>query len=424
MPTVLLIGSGAREHALARGLLQSSADLKLHCTPANPGIANEGATLHAVSATDAQAIAALAVEISADLVVIGPEVPLMHGVADALRRVGIPCFGPDAAAAAVEGSKAFAKEVMMSAGVPTAAAHVCLSMSEVDAALDAVFAVGVPFVVKEDGLAAGKGVVVTLDRAEAHAHARACLDNGSSVLIEEYLDGPEVSLFFVCDGIHVRALIPAADFKRAYDNDEGPNTGGMGAYAPLRWVPDDLVEHVTQVVAQPTIDELARRGTPFVGLLYAGLALTSRGVKVVEFNARFGDPETQVVLALLKTPLYDLLFAAATGGLDKFPALEWLDASAVVVVLAAQGYPSAPRTGDLISGELFPQDTSWVLHAGTAMADGALVTAGGRVLSCVGIGSDLQTARERAYARASGITFEGAFARGDIALGAVSGSGR
>lgn len=424
MPIVLLIGSGAREHALARTLIQGTADIELHAVPGNPGIASEGASLHKISVTDATAVSELAVRLNANLVVIGPEVPLMHGVADAVRAANIPCFGPDAAAAAIEGSKAFAKEVMTAANVPTAHAYVCSNIEQVQEALDAVATPGVPFVVKEDGLAAGKGVVVTPNRDAALAHARTCIDGGSSVLIEEFLDGPEVSLFFVCDGTNVRPLIPAADFKRAFDNDEGPNTGGMGAYAPLRWVPDDLVEHVQQTVAQPTIDELARRGAPFIGVLYAGLALTSRGVRVIEFNARFGDPETQAVLALLETPLYDVLLAAARGELRDLPDIQWRSGSAVVVVLAAHGYPGTPRTGDAISGDLHARENSWVLHAGTALRDNTLVTAGGRVLSCVGIGPDLETARERAYESATGVAFDGAFARGDIALGAVSGSGR
>ena len=424
MPSVLLIGSGAREHALAHALLAGTPGLVLHCAPGNPGIESEGATLHSVNVTEAQAVAELAVSCGADLVVVGPEVPLMHGVADAVRARGVPCFGPDAAAAAIEGSKAFAKEVMAAADIPTARARACTDLAAVKAALDEMHVAGVPFVVKEDGLAAGKGVVVTSDRDEAVAHAQSCLANGSAVLIEEYLDGPEVSLFFICDGQRVRPLLPAADFKRAYDNDEGPNTGGMGAYSPLRWVPDDFIDHVTEVVAQPAVDELARRGTPFIGLLYAGLALTSRGVRVVEFNARFGDPETQAVLALLRTPLFDVLQHAATGTLADLPALQWREGSAVVVVIASHGYPASPRLGDAISGDLQRQSDNWVLHAGTNMRDGALVTAGGRVLSCVGVGPDLQTARERAYARVHAVAFDGAFARGDIALGAVTGTGR
>jgi phosphoribosylamine---glycine ligase len=424
MTTVLLIGSGAREHALARALIAGTPNLTLHAAPGNPGIAKLAAQLHEISVTDAANIARIAQEISADLVVVGPEVPLMHGVADAVRAQGIACFGPNAAAANIEGSKAFAKDIMTTAGVPTAAAHVCQSMDEVIAALDAVAQPTIPFVVKEDGLAAGKGVVVSLDRDTATDHAAAVLAGGSAVLIEEYLDGPEVSLFYVSDGRDVRPLVPAADFKRAYDNDEGPNTGGMGAYAPLGWVPDDLVDVVTETVAQPTIDELARRGTPFIGLLYVGLALTSNGIRVVEFNARFGDPETQVVVSLLETPLYGLLYAAATEGLADFPALQWRDGSAVVVVLAAAGYPASPRTSDEIFGDFTDTPHSWVLHAGTAMRDGQLVTAGGRVLSAVGVGTTLEEARDRAYARVADLEFAGCQVRGDIALGATSANRR
>ncbi|NDB17992.1 MAG: phosphoribosylamine--glycine ligase [Actinobacteria bacterium] len=425
MPTVLLIGSGAREHALARSILISRNDLVLHASPGNPGIAALAAGTHDVVVTDAEATADLAQQLHADLVVIGPEVPLMHGVADAVRARGIPCFGPDTQAARIEGSKAFAKEIMAAAGVPTAAAHVCHDAEQMHRALDAVERPGVPFVVKEDGLAAGKGVVVTLDRSVAQDHATAVFASGTAVVIEEYLDGPEVSLFFLSDGEHVRALIPAADFKRAYDHDEGPNTGGMGAYAPLRWVPDDFVDVVTETVAQPLVDELRRRGTPFVGLLYAGLALTSQGIRVVEFNARFGDPETQVVLALLESPLYDVLLATATGRLAELPPLRWRQGSAVVVVMAAAGYPEKPRTGDAVFGDFSELAESWVLHAGTARAaDGSLVTSGGRVLSAVAVGDRLEQARERAYARVDGLHFDGCRFRSDIALSASTASGR
>lgn len=425
MPVVLLIGSGAREHALARALVQSSPDVTLHAAPGNPGIAMLATQTHPLVVTDALATAELAERIDADLVVIGPEVPLMHAVADAVRARGIPCFGPDVAAARIEGSKAFAKEIMAAAGVPTAAAHVCRTARDVQRALDSVARPGIPYVVKEDGLAAGKGVVVTRDRVEAEAHASAVLATSTPVVIEEYLDGPEVSLFFLCDGVHVRALIPAADFKRAYDNDQGPNTGGMGAYAPLRWLPDDFVDVVTDTVAQPLIDELRRRGTPFIGLLYAGLALTSAGIRVVEFNARFGDPETQAVLALLESSVYDALFATATAELDKLPPLIWRTGRAVVVVLASDGYPHAPRTGDTITGDLADTADSWVLQAGTSRDDtGKLVTAGGRVLSVVSRADTLTDARDLAYARVAGLHFDGCHFRSDIALSASTVSGR
>ena len=281
---MLVVGSGGREHALVLALRRDPAVADVHAAPGNPGTA-QVATNHVVDVLDGAAVVGLARELGAGLVVIGPEAPLVAGVADAVRAAGIACFGPSAAAARLEGSKAFAKEVMAAAGVPTARAHVCSTAAEVTAALDDF---GPPYVVKDDGLAAGKGVVVTDDRAAALAHAARC----QRVVVEEYLDGPEVSLFAVTDGRTVRALQPAQDFKRVGDGDVGPNTGGMGAYTPLPWAPEDLVGEVTRTVLQPTVDELARRGTPFAGLLYAGLALTSRGVRVIEFNARFGDPET------------------------------------------------------------------------------------------------------------------------------------
>ncbi|MFC7217025.1 phosphoribosylamine--glycine ligase [Streptomyces polyrhachis] len=414
---VLVIGGGAREHALCHALARDPQVTELHCAPGNAGIAAE-AVLHPVDALDGGAVAALAAELAADLVVVGPEAPLVAGVADAVRAAGIPVFGPGGQAARLEGSKAFAKDVMAAAGVPTARAHVCTTAAEVEEALDAF---GAPYVVKDDGLAAGKGVVVTSDPAEARAHAAGC----ERVVIEEFLDGPEVSLFAVTDGETVLPLAPAQDFKRAHDGDQGPNTGGMGAYSPLPWADPDLVDEVLRTVLQPTVDELRRRGTPFSGLLYAGLALTSRGVRVIEFNARFGDPETQVVLARLRTPLAGLLHAAATGTLADHGPLAWSEDAAVTVVLAAHGYPAAPRTGDVIeglpaaggeAGEGGPD--AYVLHAGTvADADGRVRTAGGRVLSVVGLGKDVAQARERAYALVGEIGIDGAFARGDIAAG-------
>ena len=423
MTTVLVLGSGAREHALARSLAADPRGSQVHAAPGNPGIA-QLATCHRIDINDPLQVVSLATDLKCNLVVVGPEVPLTFGVGDALRKAGIPCFGPDAAAAQIEASKAFAKDVMTSAAVPTAAAHVCATMAQVDAALDAVTTPEIPFVVKDDSLAAGKGVVVTLDRAQARAHAESVLSTAttdSRVLIEEYLDGPEVSLFYLSDGTNVRALLPATDFKRLSDNDEGPNTGGMGAYSPLPWAPLDLVEVVTETVAQPTVDEMRRRGTPFVGLLYAGLALTSHGIKVVEFNARFGDPETQAVLAMLETPLCDLLLAAATGTLAELPPIVWRSGAAVCIVLAAAGYPENPRKGDEIgvaAGDV-DSDTAWLLHAGTALVDDRLVTAGGRVMSVVAIGADLAQARERAYERAATVSFDGMHMRGDIALAAT-----
>ena len=315
------MGSGAREHALCRSLGLDPDVGRVTCAPGNAGTATV-ATNAAVDAGDPDAVTALAVSLDVDLVVIGPEVPLVAGAADAVRATGIACFGPSAAAAELEGSKAFAKEIMAAADVPTSMAHICETPAEAAAALDAF---GPPYVVKDDGLAAGKGVVVTDDREAALAHAAAC----DRVVIEEYLDGPEVSLFCITDGTTVVPLVPAQDFKRALDGDAGPNTGGMGAYSPLPWAPDSLVDDIVRTVVQPTVDEMHRRGTPFAGLLYAGLALTSRGLRVVEFNARFGDPETQVVLARLLTPLGGVLRAAATGHLDEFPDLRWTPDAAV-----------------------------------------------------------------------------------------------
>ncbi|WP_040924798.1 phosphoribosylamine--glycine ligase, partial [Saccharomonospora iraqiensis] len=389
---VLVIGSGAREHALALAASHDPAVTALGCAPGNPGTAAVAETL-GVDLTDPAAIAGLAVSWRADLVVIGPEVPLVAGAADAVRAEGIACFGPSAAAARIEGSKAFAKDVMNAAGVPTARSEVVDNPAHLDAAL-ARF--GPTWVVKDDGLAAGKGVVVTTDVERARKHALMLLDGGHPVVLESFLDGPEASLFCLVDGRTVVPLLPAQDFKRVGDDDTGPNTGGMGAYAPLPWAPPGLVDEVVATVVQPVVDELDRRGAPFQGLLYAGLALTSAGPQVIEFNCRFGDPETQVVLPLLRTPLAGLLHAAATGSLDRHPPLDWSGGAAVTVVLAADGYPGKPRTGDVITGS----EGDGVLHAGTRRReDGAVVSAGGRVLSVVGVADDLGTAREDAYAR-------------------------
>jgi phosphoribosylamine--glycine ligase len=407
---VLVIGSGAREHALCLALAADPAVTSLSCAPGNAGTATV-AEQCGVDPLDPGAVAALARALTADLVVVGPEAPLVAGVADAVRAAGIACFGPSGAAARLEGSKAFAKDVMTAAGVPTARAHVCTTADQAAAALDEF---GPPYVVKDDGLAAGKGVVVTSDRAEALDHAAAC----GRVVIEEFLDGPEVSLFCVTDGAAVVPLLPAQDFKRIGDGDTGPNTGGMGAYAPLPWLPEGLVEDVVRDVARPTVDELARRGTPFAGLLYVGLALTSRGPRVVEFNARFGDPETQVVLALLETPLAGLLHAAATGSLAGQPALRWHAGAAVTVVIAAAGYPGTPRSGDVLTGA----DQPGVIHAGTRRRDdGAVVSSGGRVVSATAVGDDLDDARERAYRLVAAIDLAGGQYRRDIALRAVRG---
>lgn len=414
---VLVIGSGAREHALVRALsLDPSVDAVV-CAPGNPGT-GASALRVPVDATDGAAVADLAQQVGADLVVVGPEAPLVAGVADVVRERGIACFGPSKEAAHLEGSKAFAKEVMAAAEVPTAMAHVCTTLDEVAAALDAF---GAPHVVKDDGLAAGKGVVVTDDRDAALAHAQACLArDGGTVVVEEFLDGPEVSLFCVTDGTEVVPLAPAQDFKRLADGDEGPNTGGMGAYSPLPWAPEGLVDEVVERVATPVVREMARRGTPFAGLLYCGLALTSRGLRVIEFNARFGDPETQVVLARLASPLGVLLHAAATEALADLGPLRWHDDAAVTVVIAAHGYPGEVRSGDAITGvdAADALDDVHVLHAGTAEdADGLLVSSGGRVLSVVGTGSDLPAARAAAYRGVEQIALDGSQHRTDVAAG-------
>jgi phosphoribosylamine--glycine ligase len=416
---VLVIGGGAREHALCRSLSLDPDVASLHCAPGNAGIA-EVAETHAVDILDGAAVAGLAESLGADLVIVGPEAPLVAGVADAVRARGIDCFGPSREAAQLEGSKAFAKDVMAAAGVPTARSYVCAAPDEIDRALDAF---GAPYVVKDDGLAAGKGVVVTGDVEAARAHALACVAAPAGrVVIEEYLDGPEVSLFAVTDGETVVPLQPAQDFKRALDGDEGPNTGGMGAYSPLPWADPKLVAEVERTVLQPTVDELRRRGTPFAGLLYAGLAITSRGVRVIEFNARFGDPETQVVLARLRTPLAGLLRAAATGHLADFPALRWSEDAAVTVVIASYNYPDTPRTGDPVTGLDAVPAPAYVLHAGTRReADGRVVSAGGRVLSVTATGSDLHAARGSVYAGVAAISLDGSHHRGDIAEAAAAG---
>ena len=416
---VLVIGSGAREHALLLALRRDPEVEGLAVAPGNAGTAIV-ADQYDVDITSGEAVVELARRLGSDLVVVGPEVPLVLGVADAVRAAGIACFGPSRDAARIEGSKSFAKDVMTAAGVRTARSEIVDNPAHLDGALDRFgpSAGDRAWVVKDDGLAAGKGVVVTPDRDAARVHAAALLDSGHPVLLESFLDGPEVSLFCVVDGETVVPLLPAQDFKRVGDGDTGPNTGGMGAYAPLPWLPDDVLTSIVDGIVKPVAAELVARGSSFAGLLYAGLAITSAGPAVVEFNCRFGDPETQSVLALLESPLGRLLRAAATGELAAQPPLEWRDGAAVTVVLAAENYPGRPRVGDVIVGS----EADGVLHAGTTRRDdGAVVSSGGRVLSVVGTGADLVAAREVAYALMGTIRLPGSHFRADIGLAAAEG---
>ncbi|MGQ7311299.1 phosphoribosylamine--glycine ligase [Microbacterium arabinogalactanolyticum] len=418
---ILVLGSGAREHAIILSLRSEGTEHEIFAAPGNAGIAQD-ATIVDLDMFDGAAVAAFANERGVDLVVVGPEAPLVAGVADVVRERGIPVFGPGKAAAQLEGSKAFAKRIMDAAGVPTGHAVRAASVTEVEAAFDEL---GAPHVVKADGLAAGKGVIVTTDRAEALAHAEHYLPSGP-VLVEEFLSGPEVSLFFLSDGDTVRPLTPAQDFKRALDGDGGPNTGGMGAYTPLPWLAeqfgsvDAFVDEVTETVALPMIRQLDSEGTPFIGLLYAGLILTPAGVRVIEFNARFGDPETQVVLPRLRTPLSRLLLASASGTLEDEPRPEFSDDVAITVVLASEGYPEAPQTGRMIEGlaEAASVDGVSIVHAATGAPDapgGSLIATGGRVLNVVATGTDFADARARAYEAIGRIRLDGAHYRHDIA---------
>lgn len=418
---ILVLGSGAREHALVRALVIDPGVDDVHAAPGNPGIELQ-APCHQVDLADTAAVTALAVQLDVDLVVVGPEAPLVAGIADEIRAAGIACYGPSQAAAALEGSKAFAKDIMHAAQIPTAMARVCDSEQAVADALDAF---GAPYVVKDDQLAAGKGVVVTSSRDEALEHARTCLGRERGrVVIEEFLDGPEVSLFCVCDGDRAVPLTPAQDFKRIGEDDTGLNTGGMGAYTPLDWAPDDLTEVVMARVTAPLLAQMRRLGTPFVGTLFIGLALTSAGPKVIEFNVRFGDPETQVVLARLQSSVGTLLHAAATGALATLPHLRWSSQHAVTVVVAAANYPGPPETGEVITGvdETPESAAGYILHSGTARReDGALVSAGGRVLSVVGLGDSLAQARRNAYDLVDRTSLPGRQVRRDIAAKAERG---
>ena len=401
---ILVIGSGAREHAIVKSLIRTGTPSEnIVCAPGNEGIGKEVETRD-VDQVDRLEVVKLALEERVDLVVIGPEAPLVAGVADALREQGVAVFGPNQDAAQLEGSKNFAKEVMAAADVPTGMAHQCTTMEEVENALDQF---GAPYVVKADGLAAGKGVIVTGDRSAALEHAGVYISGG--VLVEEFLDGREVSLFFLADGKSVMPLAPAQDYKRAFEGDEGPNTGGMGAYSPIPWLPEGFVDEVTERVAQPVINELARRGTEFVGLLYCGLIVTDRGLRVIEFNARFGDPETQVVLRRLTSNLAELLMRAAAGKLDVGPSAEFSKRKAVTVVLASEGYPTATAEYREVTG----------IESAQSIEDVEVCKAGkvGRVLSVVGCGDSFQEARTLAYEGISRISLEGSHFRNDIAAG-------
>ena len=420
---ILVLGSGAREHAIVTALLAEGAGHTIVAAPGNAGIAADVETV-ALDASDGRLVAEYAAGNAFDLVVIGPEAPLVAGVADAVRKRRIPVFGPDKAAAALEGSKTFAKRIMDVAGVPTGRSVRAATLDEVAAALDEL---GAPHVVKADGLAAGKGVIVTDDRDAALAHARYYLQQGE-VLIEEYLAGPEVSLFFLADGHDVLPLSPAQDYKRVGDGDAGPNTGGMGAYSPLPWLANGLgdfpgfgseaafVDEVRRTIALPTVRTLEAEGTPFVGLRYCGLVLTRSGIRVIEFNARFGDPETQVVLSRLVTPLSGLLLAAATGGLAGLPDPEFSPDACVVVVLASEGYPESPVTGRVLTGvdAALPPGVT-IAHAATARDGDLLLATGGRVLGVVAKAADFTAARDAAYTVLNRIGLEGGHFRHDIA---------
>jgi phosphoribosylamine---glycine ligase len=412
--SVLVVGAGGREHAIVRALARSPQRPEVMCAPGNAGIARDARVLSGLDPADAEGFVRVAVAADVDLVVVGPEVPLVAGLADACAAAGIACFGPLAAAARLEGSKAYAKELMAAAGVPTARHAVVESVEDGLAAIDRY-----PAVVKADGLAAGKGVVIAADEAQAQAALEDRLVarrfGDTPVVVEEFLDGDELSLLAICDGETALPLAPARDFKRIGDGNTGPNTGGMGSYSPVPEVDDAFIERIRADVLQPVVEELARRGTPFHGVLYAGLMLTAAGPQVLEFNVRFGDPETQAVLPRLRSDLLDLLQRATRRGGLAGATLEWDPRTAVTVVLASRGYPASSSSGDVISGLDRVPDGIEVTHAGTAERGGAIVTAGGRVLNVTALGDDANAARTRAYAAADVIEFDGRQLRRDIA---------
>lgn len=419
---VLVIGSGGREHALAWKAAQSASVEKVYCVPGNPGIA-QIAECVPMDISDNDALVAFALENKIDLTIVGPEVPLANGVVDAFRAKGLAIFGPTQAAAQIEGSKSFAKDLMKKYGIPTAAFEV---FTDAEAAKAYIVEQGAPIVIKADGLAAGKGVVVamTLDEALEAVDMMMCDQAfgsaGCQVVVEEFLTGEEASILTFCDGTTIVPMISSQDHKRAYDNDEGPNTGGMGTYAPAPVVTADVLARVQKEILEPTVAAMKAEGMPYTGCLYAGLMITENGPKVIEFNARFGDPETQVVLPLLDSDMAEIMMACVNGNLADLD-IQWKDGAAVCVVMAAGGYPQGYRKGDVISGlDKAAELGATVFHAGTAVKDGNIVTNGGRVLGVTAIGTDIRKAVDNAYEAVRSIHFDDVHYRNDIAYRAIA----